>query len=170
MSRTTMHNPTPNALTSTRHRARQAAAWLQRAAEQAKPPARTAGVAARHHANKARAWAAPQVERAGQAMQDIIAPKASSLLSAAASRIDPARPARRRGRKLAGASAIVAAAAAAAAALRSRLKARAAAAESPATADGTASGDDRTGPEAEARDEQRSPDSDVLHDSGARTP
>jgi ferric-dicitrate binding protein FerR (iron transport regulator) len=169
MSRNTMHDRMPNALTSTWHRARQAAAWLQRASEQAKPSARTAGAAARHHANKARAWAAPQVERAGQVLQDSIAPKTSSLLSAAASRIDPARPGRRRARKMAGASAIVAAAAATAATLRSRLKARAAAAAGPAAADGTASGDDGTVQEPETRDERRSPDSDVLHDSSART-
>lgn len=169
MSRNTMHNRTPNALTSTWHRARQAAKLLQGAAEKIKPPARTAGAVARHRANKARAWAAPQVERAGQVLQDSIAPKTSSLLSAAASRIDPAPPARRRGRKLAGASAIVAAAAAAAgAALRARLKASAATAEDPAATADTNSGAE-TQPAAETRNGQRSPDGEVPQDSAART-
>lgn len=166
MSRNTMHDRTPNALTSTWHRARQAATLLQRAAEKIKPPARTAGAVARHRANKARAWAAPQVERAGHVLQDSIAPKTSSLLSAAASRIDPAPPARRRGRKLAGASAIVAAAAGAAAAVRARMKASAAAASDPAATADTSSGAE-TPPAAETRNGQRSPDSEVPHDSAA---
>jgi hypothetical protein len=139
---------------------------LQRAAEKIKPPARTAGAVARHRANKARAWAAPQVERAGQVLQDSIAPKTSSLLSAAASRIDPAPPARRRGRKLAGASAMVAAAAGAAAAVRARMKASAAAAADPAATADTSSGAE-TQPAAETRNGQRSPDHEVPHDSAA---
>jgi hypothetical protein len=166
MSRTTRNNRTPNAPTSTWHRARDAAAGLRRAADQLKPPARTAGAAARHRANKARAWAAPQVERAGQVLQDSIAPKTSALLHAAASRIDPGRPGRQRGRKLVGASAIVAAAAGAAAALRGRLKARAAATEDP-TAAAPPGPEAETVPGAEARDEQRSPESAVQHDEAA---
>jgi hypothetical protein len=168
MSRNTMHERTPNALTSTWHRARQAVTLLPRAADKIKPPARTAGAAARHRANKARAWAAPQVERAGQVLQDSIAPKTSSLLSAAANRIDPARPGRRRGRKLAGASAIVAAAAAAAAALRARLKATAAAAADPAATADTNSGAE-TQSAAETRNGQRSLDGEVPQDSAAHT-
>jgi hypothetical protein len=174
MSRNTRHYQTPSAPTSTWHRARRAAAQLQRAAAQIKPPARTAGAAARHRANKARAWAAPQVERAGQVLQDSIAPKTSALLHAAASRIDPGRPGRQRGRKLVGASAIVAAAAGAAAALRGRLKARAAATGDPAAAappvsEAETRPEAETGPGAETRDEQRSPDSAVQHDEAART-
>jgi hypothetical protein len=163
-----MHNRTPNAQTSTWHRARQAAAQLQRVAAQIKPPARIAGAAARHRANKARAWAAPQIEHAGQVLQDKIAPKTASLLSAAATRVDPGRPSRRRGRKLAGASAVVAAAAAAAAALRRRLKASTAATADPAAPAPTVSGAE-SAPGAEQGDEQRSPDSDVQHDRAAST-
>jgi hypothetical protein len=52
-------------------------------ADQVMPLARNAGAAAKRQADRTRSWAAPQVERAGQAVQDSIAPKVSSLLSAA---------------------------------------------------------------------------------------
>jgi len=139
----TGHHQMPTALTEAWRRARR----LQPTAEQVKPLARTAAAAARQQADKTRAWAAPQVERAGQVLQDNIAPKASSLLSSAAHRIDPARdPARPRRPwgKLAGASAAAAgasAAAAFAAAVRRRMKSAAAEAkDQPAEAPDTAPG------------------------------
>jgi hypothetical protein len=67
-----------------------------------------------------RAWAAPQVERAGQVLQDGVAPRISALLSTAARRLEPARQPRRLWRKLAGGSALTAAAGAVAAVVRSR--------------------------------------------------
>jgi hypothetical protein len=173
MSRNTVHHRPPAALTSSWRGALRAVARLQPAAGQVKPLARTARTAARHQADKTRAWAAPQVERAGQVLQDSIAPKASSLLSAAADRIDPAQPRRRRWRMLAGATA-TAAAAAFAAAVRSRLKARASKATEPAEADDTASGTEtepetETTPVAGLHNGQRSPGSDVRHGGAART-
>jgi hypothetical protein len=171
MTRNTVHHRPPTALTSAWRRA---AARLQPAAGQVKPLAQTARTAARHQADKTRAWAAPQVERAGQALQDSIAPKASSLLSAAADRIDPARPSRRRRRVLAGASA-AAVAAAIAAAVRSRLRAGASKAPEPAEAGDTASGTETAAPETETtpvagtENGQRSPGSDVRHGGAART-
>src|SRR5260221_9258819 len=48
--------------------------------------------AARRRVRKTRAWAAPQVEHAGQVLQDSVAPKVSALLSAAARRLEPAKP------------------------------------------------------------------------------
>jgi len=167
MTRNTVHHRPPTALTSAwRH----AAARLQPAAGQVKPLAR----AARHQADKTRSWAAPQVERAGQVLQDSIAPKASSLLSAAAHRIDPAQPRRRSRRVLAGASA-AAAVAAFAAAVRSRLKAGASKATEPAEASDTASGaetapETETTPVAGTGNGQRSAGSDVRHGGAARTP
>jgi hypothetical protein len=169
MTRNTVHHRPPNALTSTWRRA---AARLQPAAGQVKPLARTARTAARHQADKTRAWAAPQVERAGQVLQDSVAPRASSLLTAAAHRIDPAQPRRRRWRVLAGASA-AAAATAFAAAVRSRLKAGASKTTEPAEADDAAPGTE-TAPETEPtpvagmHDGQRSHGSDVPHGGAAR--
>jgi hypothetical protein len=170
MTRNSPHHRTPNALTSVWRWARKAAARLQPAAEQVKPLARNAGTTARHQTDKTRAWAAPQVERAGQVLQDSIAPKASSLLSAAARRIDPARPRWRRWQKLAGASAAAAAAAAttaAAAALRRRQKAGASDATDPPQGGATVPAE-KTAPRAETPNGQRSPGSDVRSDSATR--
>ena len=66
--------------------------------------------------------AAPQVERTEQVLQDSVAPKVSALLSSAAQRLEPAKPPRRRWRKLAGISTLTAAAGAVAAVVRSRKK------------------------------------------------
>jgi ElaB/YqjD/DUF883 family membrane-anchored ribosome-binding protein len=168
MTRSTANQGTATGLSSIWQRARKATAPLQTAAEQVEPLARTAGAAARHQADKTRAWAAPQVERAGQALQDNIAPKASSLLSAAAHRIDPA-PRRRPWRKVAGASAAAALAsgvAAFAAAVRRRVKAGAAASD-PTVVGDTATHD--VAPDAETRDLQDSPGSGVPHDTGSAT-
>jgi hypothetical protein len=170
MTRNTVHHRPRTTLTSAWRRA---AARLQPAAEQVKPLARTARTAARHQADKTRAWAAPQVEQAGQVLQDSIAPKAASLLSAAAHRIDPAQPRRRRWRVVAGASA-AAAAAAFAAAVRNRRNAGASKATEPAEAGDTASGTE-TAPEAETTPAAgtgnglRSAGSDVRHGGAAHT-
>ncbi len=102
-------------------RAGQAAAQVKPVAPRLKPLARSTGAAARRRAHKTRAWAAPQVEHAGQVLQDSVAPKVSALLSAAR-RLEPAKPRRRRWRKLAGVSMLEAAASAVAAVVRNRRK------------------------------------------------
>ena len=94
----------------------------RRMAAQVKPLARSAGATTARGARKTRAWAAPQVEHAGQVVQDSVAPRVSALLSSAARRLEPARPRSGRWRKLVGGSAVTAAAGAAAALVRSRTK------------------------------------------------
>jgi hypothetical protein len=167
MARITAHHRTGNAASGAWRAARQAAARLQPAANQAMPLAKNAGTAAKRQADSTRAWAAPQVERAGQVVQDSVAPKASSLLSAAARRLEPEKPRRSRWRKVAGVPAAAAAASALAAAVRS-MKASAAASR-PESAD---SRDDasaaETGPAEQARDGQQS-SSDGGQESAART-
>jgi hypothetical protein len=103
-------------------RVRQAAAQVMPATARMKPLARSTGLAARRRVHRTRAWAAPQVERTGQVLQDSVAPKVSALLSSAAERLEPAKPPRRRWRKLVGISMITAAASAVAAVVRSRKK------------------------------------------------
>jgi hypothetical protein len=124
-------------------RARQAAAWVKPVADrvkpiaaqvkpvadrvkpvaaQVKPVARSTGAAARRGVHRTRAWAAPQVEHTGHVLQDSVAPKVSALLSSAAQRIEPAKPPRRRWRKLAGISMLAAAASAVAALILNRKK------------------------------------------------
>jgi hypothetical protein len=92
----------------------------RRMAAQARPLVRSTGAAAARSVRTTRAWAAPQVERAGQVLQDSVAPRISALLSAAARRLEPARQPRRLWRKLAGGSALTAAAGAVAAVVRGR--------------------------------------------------
>ena len=87
MSRNEANRQTENVVTGTLRRARRAAARLQPAAAQGTPLARKAGVGAKRQADRTRSWAAPHVERAGQVVQDSLAPKVSSLLSAAARRL-----------------------------------------------------------------------------------
>ncbi len=91
-------------------------------AAQVKPTARSAGEATRRGLHRSRAWAAPQVERSGQVLEEMVAPKVSAALSAAAQRIEPPKPKRQRQRwrTVVGLSLLAAAAAAAAAALRRR--------------------------------------------------
>jgi hypothetical protein len=127
MSRNNAHHRMGNAVTSTWRRAREAAARLQPGSGKVMPLARNAGVAAKHRADRARGWAAPQVDKASQAVQDSLAPKVSSLLSAAARRLEPDKPQRQpqRWRKVAGVSATTAAATAFTAAVRSRRNANA---------------------------------------------
>jgi hypothetical protein len=168
MSRSKAHHRTGNAVDGTWRRARQAAARLQPAASQAMPLAKNAGTAARRQTDRTRAWAAPQVERAGQVVQDTVAPKVSALLSAAARRLEPEKPRRSRWRKVAGISAAAAAASALAAAVRS-LKASAAAARNDRADAGGDPSSGETAPAMEARNGQRSASSDVGQDSATRT-
>jgi hypothetical protein len=168
MSRSKTPHRTGNVVTSTWRRARQAAARLQPAAGQAMSLARNAGAAAKRQADRTWSWAAPQVERAGQRARDSIAPTVSSLLSAAARRVEPAAPRRPRWRKLAGASAVTAAAGAAVAAVRSHLKAAAAVPPDQARPGGTGPATEPASA-METGNGQRSNSSDVGQNSGART-
>lgn len=52
--------------------------------------------AARRGAHYARSWAAPRLERTGQALEQRVAPRVAAMMSAAARRIEPAPPKRRR--------------------------------------------------------------------------
>jgi hypothetical protein len=94
----------------------------RQAAAQAKPLASSTRAAAGRGVRRTRAWAAPLVERSGEALQDTVAPKVAAALSTAAQRLEPAKPRRRRWRKLVGISVLTAAAGAAAAAVRNRAK------------------------------------------------
>ncbi len=121
MSRTRRNDEPGTKASSPRDRARQAAAQVKPVAAQLKPLARSTGAAARRRVHKTRAWAAPQVEHAGQVLQDSVAPRVSALLSAAARRLEPERPGR--WRKLAGVAMLATAAGAVAAiVLRNRRK------------------------------------------------
>jgi hypothetical protein len=122
MSRTRRNHEPGTKASSPWDRARQAAAQVKPVAAQLKPLARSTGAAARRRVHKTRAWAAPQVERTGQVLQGSVAPKVSALLSSAAQRLEPAKPPRRRWRKLAGISMLTAAAGAIAAVVRNRRK------------------------------------------------
>ena len=102
-------------------RAREAAAKVRPAAEQMKPLAHSTKEAAGRGLRRTRAWAAPQIEHAGQVLQDNVAPKVADMLSSAAQRIEPDKPRSRNWWTLSGIAILVAAAAAAAAAaLRKR--------------------------------------------------
>lgn len=126
-------------------RVREAAAQVQPAAAQLKPLARSTAAAARRRVHKTRAWAAPQVERAGRVLQDSVAPGVSALLCAAARRLEPVKPPRRRWRKLAGVAMLAAAAGVVAAVVGNRRK--------PEVTTSAAGMDDVT-PAAEMRDGQ----------------
>ncbi len=170
MSRNNANHRTANVASSTWRRARRAAARLQPAADQGTPLVRKAAAAAKRQADRKRSWAAPHFEQAGRVVQDSIAPKVSSLLSATARRLEPAKPRRPRWPKLVGASAATAAASAATAVVRSHMKAAAATATTPdqAQAGGTAPA---TGTAAARKmnDGQRSTGSDVSQNSEVRT-
>jgi hypothetical protein len=157
MSRNEPQQPTGNLATSVWRRARQTAVRLEPAVGKVMPLAKNAGTAVRHQTDKTRAWAAPQVEKAGQVVQDDIAPKVSSLLSAAARRLEPEKPRRRNWRKVAGVSAVTAAASVLAAAVRSRMKARAGAASGDAEDAGGVAGAE-TAPAAETAAATETPD------------
>ena len=64
--------------------------------DQAGPVAKNTTTAVRHGVTKSRAWAAPQMERTGEFLQEVAAPKVSDVLSSAARKIEPAQPRRRR--------------------------------------------------------------------------
>jgi hypothetical protein len=93
----------------------------QHAAERVKPYASGAQATARRGVRRARAVAAPQIERAGHALEGSVSPKVSAMLFSAAHRLEPPKPRRRRRGKLAGIS-LLTAAAAAAAVVRNRIK------------------------------------------------
>jgi hypothetical protein len=106
-------------------RARQAATQVKPTAAQVKTAASTAATASRRRVYKTRVWAAPQVDRTGQVLQDRVAPKVSAVLSAAARRLEPAKPKHRPWRKLAVGSVLTTAASAIGAVVLSRRKATA---------------------------------------------
>jgi hypothetical protein len=122
MSRNKMNGQAERAM----DRARQAAARVKPVAAQVKPLATSTRETARRGVHRTRAWAAPQVERTGHILQENVAPKVSAMMSSAAKRIepvDPAKPRRRRWRKVVGSAAATLAASAAAVVVRNRLKA-----------------------------------------------
>jgi hypothetical protein len=134
---------------------------VQRAAAQVKPYVGSARAAAGRGMHKARAVAAPRLERAGQAVEDSVAPKVSAVLSSAAQRLEPVKPRRRRWRKLAGISLLTAAASAAAAIVRNRAKPDLTA---PAETDS-----DGAAPAAKTRDEKAGTSTDAGVDGQVRT-
>jgi hypothetical protein len=97
---------------------------VRHALAQAGPLATNTTTAVRHGVTRSRAWAAPQVERTGEFLQQVAAPKVSAALSSAAHKIEPAQPRRGRWTKRAAAATagILAAAGAAAAVLRKNVK------------------------------------------------
>jgi hypothetical protein len=107
---------------SARDRARQAGARVKPLATRVKPLARSTQAVAKRGVHSTRAWAAPQVERAGQVLQDSVAPKVSAMLSSAAQRLEPTKPRRKRWPRVVGISVLTAAAGAAAALARKRMK------------------------------------------------
>lgn len=123
------------------HQAGGAVDRARRAAARARPLVRSTGAAVRSGVRAARAWAAPQVERTGQVLKDSVAPAVAGLLSSAAQRLEPAKPPRRRWRKLAGISVLAAAASAAAAAVLNHSKPGLSAAEAEADTDEADTGD-----------------------------
>jgi hypothetical protein len=68
----------------------------RRAAAQARPLAASARTTARKGIHHARTWAAPRLERTGHTLEDQVAPRMAAMLSAAARRIEPVPPRRRR--------------------------------------------------------------------------
>jgi hypothetical protein len=137
-------------------RARQAATQVKPTAAQVKTAASTAATASRRRVYKTRVWAAPQVDRTGQVLQDRVAPKVSAVLSAAARRLEPAKPKRRPWRKLAIGSVLTTAASAVGAVVLSRRQPEAASTTDDANADKvtptaeTSDGQARTSTEADA--------------------
>jgi hypothetical protein len=130
------------------------------AAAQVKPLSSSAQAAAGRGLRRARAFAAPQVERAGQALEDRVAPKVSAMLSSAAQRLEPPKPRRRRWRKLAGIS-LLTAAGAVAAVVRNRAK--------PDLTPPEETDTDSSAPAAEMRDEKAGTSTDADVDGHART-
>jgi len=92
---------------------------------------------ARRGVHRTRAWAAPNIERTGHVLQDTVAPKVSSALSAAARQIAPDAPPRQRWRKQASIATLTAAAGGAIAGLARRARNSE---SNGASADGTSAG------------------------------
>jgi hypothetical protein len=68
----------------------------RRAATQVTPLAVAAAASTRRGVHSARTWTAPRLERAGHNLEQRVAPKMATMLSAVARRVDPAPPKRRR--------------------------------------------------------------------------
>lgn len=134
---------------------------VRQAAGQLKPLANSTQAAARRGVHRTRAWAAPHVERAGKALENSVAPKASAMLSQTAPRLEPPSPRRRRWRKLAGISLLTAAAGAVAAAVRNRAK--------PGLTPQAETDTESTAPAAKMRDENARTSADA-DDGQVRTP
>jgi len=166
MSRKGRNDEPGTKASSPRHRARQAAAQVKPVAAQLKPPARSTAAAARRRVRKTRAWAALQVEHAGQVLQDSVAPRVSALLSAAARRLEPAKPRRRRWRKPAGVAMLAAVAGVVAAVVRNRRKPEVTTSAAGADADDVTPDD--VAPAAEMRDGQGRTGTDA--DAGVNRP
>jgi hypothetical protein len=62
----------------------------------ARPLAASARTTARKGIHHARTWAAPRLERTGHTLESQVAPRMAAMLSAAARRIEPVPPRRRR--------------------------------------------------------------------------
>jgi hypothetical protein len=154
MSRSKRIGKAGAALTAALDRVRQAAARVK--------PFTSGARAGGGYVHRARAWAAPHVERAGKALENSVAPKVSAMLSSAAQRIEPAKPRRRRWRKLAGISLTTAASGAVAAVVRNRAKPDQ---NPPGEAD-----TDSAAPAAKMRDENARTSADAGVDRQVRTP
>ena len=139
-----------------------AADRARRAAAQVKPLASSTRAAAGRGVHRTRAWAAPQVERTGKALQDSVAPRVSAVLSSAAHRLEPAKPQRRRWRKLVGISMLTAAASAVAAVVRNRPK--------PDLTPSAEAEPDNAVAAAEMRDGQTRPSTETEMDGQVSTP
>jgi hypothetical protein len=131
----------------TRNRSQQQVTGLRgqamQVANQAIPLAQNAGATIRNSANDAvvwatpklndlRTWAAPQIEQAGFAVRDTIAPRISDALVQTARRVEVPKPRRRRWPGLLVGTLLIAAAASAATAI-SRLRLEAEAGYTPST-------------------------------------
>jgi hypothetical protein len=117
-------------------RARKIAMQASKLANNAGPMTRRAAMTAGHGAGGAASWAKPRVGRArawmavraargSVSVQESVAPRVSSVLAAAARRLDPPRPQARRWPKVLAGTALLAAGAAAATAMAMRNRSRA---------------------------------------------
>ena len=132
--------------------ASQVASRLTTIGAQMKPFSRNTRAAAARGVHATRTWGAPRLERTGQVLQDSVAPKVASALSAAAQRLDPGKPRHARWHRPAGIATVTAAASAAAAVVLRRRRPRAA--SSPAEQDDAA-------PAAEMNDGKPTPSADA---------
>lgn len=123
-------------------RARKIALQAARLADQARPVTKKATLTARRGAGvtatwakprvgRVRAWMAVRAARGSISVQEHVAPRVSSVLSAAARRLDPPAPQARRWPKVLAGTALLAAGAAAATALAMRGKSKAMPASGP---------------------------------------